>query len=248
MVTDDLSPTTDETNGGVDARTRILIVDDHELFRQGLTSLVTKEFPNAEVIVATTAAEAFSAIENATGLDLVLLDLKLPDADGLDVLRQLTARLPDTPVAVVTASESAEDISAAYQAGAKGYMLKSSPNKVLSHALTLVLYGETYIPSAAAAVLSAPRLKNDGGDASPDPLAGPVLTPRQREILALMAEGLRNSAIAARLDMPETTVKVHVKGVLQKFGVNNRTHAVMTAVRLGMVSLDPDQPGDDHPE
>lgn len=247
-VTDDLSFTTGETDGGAGAPTRVLVVDDHELFRQGLMSFVARLFPGAEVIGATTAAEAFDAVENATGLDLVLLDLKLPDADGFDVLRQLVGRLPDTPVAVVTASESTQDITAAYQAGAKGYMFKSSPNNVLRHALTLVLCGEIYMPSAAAAVLSASGLRNVDADGNPDPFSHPVLTPRQREILALMAEGLRNSAIAAKLNMSEPTVKVHVKGVLQKFGVNNRTHAVMTAIRLGMVSLDADRPGNGDPE
>ena len=248
MVAEDPSSTAGETSGDADAPITVLIVDDHELFRQGLTTFVEMLFPNADVIAVSTAADAFDAVENATRLGLVLLDLKLPDANGFDVLRQLRTRLPDTPVAVVTASESAADIAMAYEIGAKGYLPKSSPNKVLRHALTLILYGETYIPSAAVAVLSAPGPRNDGGDDNLDPVAGPVLTQRQREILALLAEGLRNSDIAARLDMPETTVKVHVKGVLQKFGVNNRTHAVMIAIRRGMVSPDSTRQGNDDPE
>lgn len=223
------------------AQMTVLIVDDHELFRQGMTALVERLFPDTRVVGATTAAEALVVAEDPAGLDLVLLDLNLPDADGQEVLGRLVALVPDCPVAVVTASDRAQDMAAAYRAGAKGYIVKSSTSDIMRHALELIVAGETYIPTAAAAALWASEPRT--GD-SPMLDSGMALTPRQQEVLALMAQGLQNREISARLEMPEPTVKVHVKGVFQKLGVNNRTHAVITAIRLGLVSPDTDPPDD----
>lgn len=228
------------------AQMTVLIIDDHELFRQGLTTLVERLFPDVRTIGATTAAEAFKAAEDSGRLDLVLLDLNLPDADGHEVLKRFVAMLPDSPVAVVTASERAQDMAAAYRAGARGYIVKSATSEILSHALPLIVAGETYIPSAAAAVLWASEPQSPGG--GPASNSSPALTPRQSGVLALMAQGFPNRKIAAQLEMPEATVKVHVKGVLQKLGVNNRTHAVITGIRLGLVSPDTGTPPDDSPQ
>lgn len=229
-----------EADGNAGAQLTVLIVDDHELFLQGMTTLVESIFPNARVTGAATAAEALAVAATPPGIDLVLLDLKLPDADGHGALERLIAMLPNGSVAVVTASEQTEDMAAVYQAGARGYILKSATREVMRHALELIVAGETYIPSTAAAVMWSSGQQGPGG--------GPALTPRQHEVLTLMAQGLQNRAIAARLGMPEATVKVHVKGVLQKLGVNNRTHAVMTAARLGVISVDLDQLRNDDSE
>ncbi len=234
-------PANNEADRNAGVKLSVLVVDDHELFRQGLMALVARIFPDARVTGAATAAEALAiAADPAAGLDLVLLDLKLPDEDGHGALGQLIAMLPDSPVAVVTASESAQDMATAYQTGAKGYIVKSATAEVMRNALQLIVSGETYIPSIAAAVLWSSEQRRPGG--------GSALTPRQHEVLTLMAQGLQNRAIAIELGMPEATVKVHVKGVLQKLGVNNRTHAVMTAVRLGMLSLGSGRPVSDNPE
>ena len=213
---------------------KILIVDDHALFRQGMSMMLAELYPGSSIIEAATSEEAVEAADRNPDTRLVLLDLKLESGSGLDVLERLTAMLPEAPVAVVSASEDSRDISMSYKAGAKGYIVKSSTSDTLRHALPLILAGETFIPSSAMAMLTGEK------GSQPDNRGGvsgnaPSLTPRQYEILQLMAEGMQNKDIAAELGMLEGTVKVHVKSILQKLGVNNRTHAVVTGIRQGLV-------------
>jgi DNA-binding NarL/FixJ family response regulator len=216
---------------------KILIVDDHALFRQGLAMLLSELYPDSEILEAASSAKAMEVATSNTDVRLVLFDLKLEDGSGFETLERLAHDLPNAAVAVVTASEDSKDIARSYRAGAKGYIVKSSTSDVLRHALPLILSGETYIPSHAMSLLT-------GGGSSAEPRASagisgaPSLTPRQQEILLLMAQGLQNRDIAESLGMLEGTVKVHVKSILQKLGVNNRTHAVVTAIRLGLVPSD----------
>lgn len=213
---------------------KILVVDDHALFRQGLAMLLSELYPDAKLLQAATSAEALKIAEQNADIRLVLLDLKLDDGTGSETLEKLIGSLPDAAVAIVSASEDSKDIARSYKAGAKGYIVKSSTSDVLRHALPLILAGETYIPSHAMSLLTGAAA---GESESPSAaVAGaPRLTPRQQEILLLMAQGLQNRDIAASLGMLEGTVKVHVKSILQKLGVNNRTHAVVTGIRLGLV-------------
>ncbi|MDH5555695.1 MAG: response regulator transcription factor, partial [Alphaproteobacteria bacterium] len=177
--------------------------------------------------------------EQNPDIRLVLLDLKLEDGTGFETLEKLSGSLANAAVTIVSASEDSKNISRSYKAGAKGYIVKSSTSDVLRHALPLILAGETYIPSHAMSLLTGggtdgaePSTQNNGVTGTPR------LTPRQQEILLLMAQGLQNRDIAASLGMLEGTVKVHVKSILQKLGVNNRTHAVVTGIRLGIVPSD----------
>lgn len=221
-----------------DAKTspmKILIVDDHVLVRQGIVALFGQLYPGSDVVEASNAAEALAAAEATEGLNLVLLDLTLPGDDGFDLLARLAAMLPETPVAVVSASDRSEDIAKAYRNGAKGYIVKSSSAEVLSHALPIILSGETYVPAAALEALSNPAAPMRDGAAAP---GAPSLTPRQREILILIAEGLQNKEIAEKLNTVEGTIKVHVKTILEKLGVGNRTFAVVTGIRLGLIPAD----------
>jgi two-component system nitrate/nitrite response regulator NarL len=234
---------TAETDSGSSARAskrmKILIVDDHALFRQGLAMLLSELYPDSEILEASSSAKAMEVAAGNADVKLVLFDLKLEDGSGFETLERLAHDLPDAAVAVVTASEDSKDIARSYRAGAKGYIVKSSTSDVLRHALPLILSGETYIPTHAMSLLTG----GGGGPAEPKSasagVAGvPALTPRQQEILLLMAQGLQNRDIAESLGMLEGTVKVHVKSILQKLGVNNRTHAVVTAIRLGLVPSD----------
>lgn len=213
---------------------KILIVDDHVLVRQGIVALFGQLYPDSEVVQASNAAEAI-ALAEAEELSLVLLDLTLPGDDGFDLLARLTAKLPETPVAVVSASERAEDIAKAYRNGAKGYIVKSSSAEVLSHALPIILSGETYVPAAALDALSNPAALTPEAATVP---GAPSLTPRQREILILIAEGLQNKEIAEQLNTVEGTIKVHVKTILEKLGVGNRTFAVVKGIRMGLIPAD----------
>lgn len=218
---------------------KILVVDDHALFRQGLAMLLVELYPEAEILDVATSAAALESAERNPDIRLVLLDLKLEDGSGIETLEKLSNSLPGGAVAIVSASEDSRDISRAYRAGAKGYIVKSSTSEVLRHALPLILSGEIYIPSHAISLLTGGDSDGTESSASNAGVAGaPSLTPRQQEILLLMAQGLQNRDIASSLSMLEGTVKVHVKSILQKLGVSNRTHAVVTGIRLGLVPSD----------
>lgn len=216
---------------------KALIVDDHVLVRQGMLILLDSFYPGADCIEAANAAEAIAAAEKSKGIELVLLDLKLPDDNGFDLLDRLVAILPDAAIVIVSASEDADDINRAYNAGIRGYIAKSASQDVLKLALPLMLSGETYVSAIALAALrgSGPAGQAGGTDRRSE---RSQLTPRQREILVHMANGLKNREIADQLDTLEGTVKVHVKTILLKLGASNRTHAVIQALRLGLIPAD----------
>lgn len=225
---------------------KVLIVDDHALVRQGMVTLIGELYPGSEVAQASNAAEALAAAEANGDTRLVLLDLTLPGDDGFVLLKRLAEMLPDTAVAVISASERPDDITKSYRAGAKGYIVKSSSIEVLRHALPIILSGEIYVPAAALDAAGRQPAAATGAGQAPLPTGAPPLTPRQQEILLLLARGLQNREIAARLDTVEGTVKVHVKTILEKLGVGNRTHAVVKGIRLGLIPADMVLPdGDD---
>ncbi len=251
----DDSATPEEKFGATEGRIDILIVDDHALFRQGLAMLLADLFPKANLVEASSSKSALKAADEHGNFNLVLVDLMLPDADGIETLEILARKLPGAATVIVSASENLKDMTKSYRAGARGYIVKSTSSEIMRHALPLILAGETYIPSNAMAALTreasaaapAESGKKSGASWSPSPNA-PSLTPRQQEILIEMARGKQNKDIAESLGMLEGTVKVHVKGILQKLGVNNRTHAVVKGLRAGLVPQDivaPDGSGQD---
>ena len=248
--TDD-SATPEEKYGAADRQINILIVDDHALFRQGLAMLLADLFPNANLVEASSSKSALKAAGEHGNFQLVLVDLMLPDGDGIETLENLARMLPGAATVIVSASENLKDMTKSYRAGARGYIVKSSSSEIMRHALPLILAGETYIPSNAMAALTreasaaapAKTTQTRGASWSPSSSA-PSLTPRQQEILIEMARGKQNKDIAESLGMLEGTVKVHVKGILQKLGVNNRTHAVVKGLRAGLVPQDIVAPDD----
>ncbi len=190
-------------------------------------------YPDASILEAETAKEAIGAANGHSDTQLILYDLRLEESSALQTLEQLVKTLPQAAIAVISASDDPADISRSYKAGAKGYIVKSSSSDVLRHAIPLILSGETFIPSSAIAMLTEARRPERKPSAAA--IAGPTLTPRQHQILLLMAQGMQNKDIASELGMLEGTVKVHVKSILQKLGVNNRTHAVVTGIRRGLI-------------
>ncbi len=216
---------------------KVLLVEDHALVRQGLAMLLSDFNSDTEVIEAKGADQAIDLCSAEGPFDLVLLDLMLDGVNGLVVLDELGERLPGVPVVIVSASESRVDIRAAFQRGAKGYIVKSSTAEAFKLALRLVLLGEIYVP---------PHAMESGQDISLDTLDHGVpqtaggarrkgLTPRQREVLTLMAEGQPNKEIARNLGMLEGTAKVHVRAIFRNLEVNNRTTAVFVGIRLGYI-------------
>lgn len=224
---------------------KFLVADDHPLVRRALSLSLEHIRPDATLLEAETAAQARSHVTAHPDIDLVLLDLSMPDSEGLDGLRQIKALLPGAPVAVVSADESAETALRALAAGAAGYLPKSLPEDVLRAAISLILAGGMYVPSlvadaAGASAAPAPRRAALPPVSGAAPGAAPggrgasgaeSLTQRQREVLDLVIEGLSNKEIAERLDLAEATVKVHMTAILRAYGVNNRTKAISAAQR-----------------
>jgi two-component system, NarL family, nitrate/nitrite response regulator NarL len=197
---------------------KLLIVDDHSLLRDGLSALLRQLGPNTIVLNANGGAEALDVAAREPDLDLVILDLAMPDMDGPQVIKALGARRPDLPIVVLSASEDAADVRRVMALGALGYVPKSANPQTLLSALQLVLAGELYVPAlllaepAAASAESAPRL-----------------TPRQSDVLTQMCLGLSNKGIARHLAMSEKTVKTHVTAIFKILGAANRTQAVNIA-------------------
>jgi DNA-binding NarL/FixJ family response regulator len=218
---------------------KILIVDDHPLIREALRHVLTTLDDTLELIEAQNCAEAMTVVAANAALDLVLLDLGLPDADGMMALTQMRETHPGTPVVVLSATEQPSIVTRAIDAGAMGFIPKTSSNQLLLNALRLVLSGGVYLP---VEVLHQPHDapatpgQRDGtprnGAKSPTP-RDLGLTARQTEVLGLMVQGKPNKLICRDLNLAEGTVKIHVTAILKALGVINRTQAVIAVGRLG---------------
>lgn len=206
---------------------RVMIADDHPLYRDALSSLVSLAFDDVEVIECEDIATALGHLRQGV-VDLILLDLSLPDADGLDGLRQLRAASPVTPVIICSAQDDPRLVRESFKLGVSGYLPKSSGSAVTRHALQLVRGGGIYVPSEALMESVADEEERDPLGQTGD--AGKDLTPRQLTVLALLEKGMSNKSIARELDIGEITVKAHVSAILRKLGVDNRVQAVI-AVR-----------------
>ena len=217
---------------------KFLLVDDHALFRHGLSLMLSEIFGDITAVQAGSADEAFEIVTREGDFDLVLLDLVMPGMNGYEGMKILQQRLPETPMVVVSSSEEQPKVRAAFAHGAKGYVPKSSAADVLKHALPLVLSGECYVPAVALTGGGEAMNGNGAGAGEMRGSFGPeirMLTPRQSEVLQLLAKGQTNKEIARNLDMLEGTVKVHLKAIYQKLNVTNRTQAVVAGTQLGHV-------------
>jgi DNA-binding NarL/FixJ family response regulator len=183
-----------------------------------------------EIVEAKDGAEALSLASSHPDLELILLDIGMPGMDGLTGLRLFRARMPAVPVVVVSGSEEPADVRQALEAGALGFIPKSSPSKVMLGALRLVLSGGVYLPPSYLAGAQAMRVPVTA--TSVEALG---LTPRQHDVLRLLGQGKSNKEIARALGLVEGTVKLHISAILRALGVDNRTQAVIAATRL----LDP---------
>jgi DNA-binding NarL/FixJ family response regulator len=193
------------------------LADDHPIMRAALAAALA-ELGDATFVEASDAAGAIAMLDGHPDLDLLLVDLRMPGANGVETIRALRARAPGVPVVVVSADEDPAHVAALVSLGVSGYVPKSEPPGVIVSAVRLVLAGGTYVP---------PRLMSG---ATADPLL-PDLTPRQAEVLELLARGLPNKSIARALGVSEGTVKVHLIAVFRTLNVRNRTAAVLAAQR-----------------
>jgi len=203
---------------------RVLTVDDHPLIRAGLAAFLKTE---SDIEVIAEAGNGEEAIERYRELrpDIVLMDLSMPLMDGLAATRAIIEEFPDARVIVLTTYGGDEDIHRALEAGARGYLVKDMLVDEVMDVVRAVHQGRRGIPHAVAAKLAehTPRIP---------------LTPRETEVLSLVAKGLSNGEVAGRIGRTEGTVKVHLKNILQKLEVDDRTEAVTTALRRGFIRLD----------
>ena len=207
---------------------RVVVVDDHWVVRQGLRLFLDQQ---EGIRVVGEASDGEEALEVVAALrpDVVLMDLLMPRLGGVEATRRLRARFPGVEVVVLTTVADGEAVVGAIAAGATGYLLKDARGEALATAVRSAAEGRVELsPEAARRLATAMRPPRD---AQP-------LTPRERTVLALVADGLANKEIAARLHISEKTVKAHVTRVLDKLGVRSRTQAALLAVRSGAVALD----------
>ncbi len=204
---------------------RIVIVDDHPLFRDALKHSLAATIPDLAIDEAGNLDAAVKLLGSAEAIDLVLLDLKMPGVQGLSGLAFLRAQFPAIPVAIVSASEEPHLIRRAIDLGASGYIPKSSAIDEIKAAISVILSGDIWTPPD----LPASTVVTEGDDLARR-LA--TLTPQQLRVLMMLREGLLNKQIAYELDVSEATVKAHVSAILQKLNVDSRTQAVIAAARI----------------
>ncbi len=203
---------------------KVLLADDHPLFREGVKPVLHKLDSDLEIIEAVDYPTAFAAMHQVGEVDLALLDLFMPGMSGVEGVIRFRAAFPGTPLVILSASEVVEDIHRLLFAGALGYVTKASPSEVILGALRLVLAGGVYVP---------PSLLNSHGD--DHVLLNPfLLTSRQMEVLRELVKGQTNKQIAKSLEVTEGTVKIHLAAIFRILRVNNRTEAVLVAQKMGL--------------
>ncbi|WP_166982842.1 response regulator [Paramicrobacterium fandaimingii] len=206
---------------------RVLVADDHPIVRSGIVGLLT----DAEGIeVVGEAATGTEAVDRALGLrpDLVLMDLRMPGLDGTEATLAITAELPETRVLVLTTYESDDHILGAIEAGASGYLLKAAPSDEIIAGVRAVVEGDTVLAPSIAATL-VKRMRQPGEPAAIS------LSPRETDVLRLVAAGKSNPQIGRELYIGEATVKTHLLHAFEKLGVSDRTQAVLRALDLGII-------------
>ncbi|HEX5228496.1 MAG TPA: response regulator transcription factor [Bryobacteraceae bacterium] len=205
------------------ARIRILSVDDHPLLRQGIAAIINSQADMSLIAEAATSGEALQKFREHQP-DVTLMDLRLPDASGIDAMIAIRAEFSDARIIMLTTFEGDVEIQRALEAGARGYLLKNMPPRELLDVIRQVHAGKKRVPAEVASHLA-------------EHLSDEPLTTREIDVLRQVAGGNRNRDIAERLFISEETVKVHVKHIMEKLGAADRTQAVAIALRRGIITL-----------
>jgi len=210
---------------------KILIADDHPVVREGLSAMLNKE---QDIQVVGEAGNGAEAVDKAQELqpDIVLMDLRMPEVDGVEAMRQIGAVNPDIRFIVLTTYDNDEYIFKGIEAGARAYLLKDAPREELFKAIRAVHKGESLIEPAIAG-----KVLDRFAELSRKAQVVEALSEREVEVLKLMAKGAANKEIAAELSISESTVKTHIQTIFQKLGVGDRTEAVTEAIKKGIIRL-----------
>lgn len=219
---------------------RVLIADDHELVRRGLVSIISTE---QEFDIIGEAKNGREAIEMAktTRPDIILLDIRMPDIDGITATKEIKANMPEVKILVLTAFQNEHEIFAAIGAGVSGYILKDISPEDLINSIRTISQGQSLLNPAIAAKLTerfSPKIEEIG-----ERITTP-LTDREQEVLGLIVKGYKNNDIAASLRIRKETVKTHVSSILRKLQQSDRTQAAIYAIRMGIVELEAGRPED----
>ncbi|MDQ7072305.1 MAG: response regulator transcription factor [Gammaproteobacteria bacterium] len=211
---------------------RILLVDDHSLFRSGIKSLLESQV-GFEVIGE--ASNGLDGVKRAKQLkpDVILLDLHMPGTSGLEALQMLTEEVPNTITLMLTVSEDAQDLMQALRSGAQGYLLKNIEVDFLVESIHRAIAGDSVMsPQMSVALIDAVRQPVVKQQPEKQTVK---LTPRESEIIVMLAQGESNKSIARTLDLAESTVKIHVQGILRKLKISSRVQAAVYAVEHGLM-------------
>jgi len=216
---------------------KILLVDDHALFREGMHHIVSQLGEQVDILDAGSFSEAMAIAGNNPDLDLVLLDLKMPDSGGVDTVKLFHSSYPDIPIVVVSGTDYRSDIEHTMNSGAMGFISKVSTSKDMLQALRMVLDGGIYLPPQLLqqALSGMAEGRKDGRSWRINKFG---LTVRQMEVLQHLAQGMSNKDIAMAIGLAEGTVKIHVAAIFQSLRVNNRNEAARAALNMGLVADD----------
>ncbi len=207
---------------------KILIADDHALFRDGLALRLEQIVPEATILQASNYAQIFKIIKADSDISMIILDIEMQDMPWQEALHEIKQETPQTALVVVTASEDNRTVRTVMATGIKGYIPKRSDVKVFNNALKLVLDGGTYVPPL---IINNTPVNN----LSTKSTGLKTLTTRQSQVLDLIAQGKSNKQIAYDMGVSESTVKLHINALLRSLHVSNRTQAVITAQKLGII-------------
>jgi len=210
---------------------KILIADDHPVVREGLIAMLSRE---ADFKVVGEAKDGLEAVNKAKELspDVVLMDLRMPEMDGVEAMRQIRPAMPDVKFIILTTYSDDDYIFSGIEAGARAYLLKDAPREDLFKAIRSVYRGESLIQPVVAS-----KLLDRFSQLSRRTPSGEELSEREVEVLRLMAKGAANKEISAELNIAQSTVKTHITNIFQKLGVNDRTEAVTQALKRGIIRL-----------
>ncbi len=214
---------------------KILIADDHPLFRDAITGVLEKKFPGATALTSEDLDSALALLEETPDLDLVLLDLNMPGMDGLNGIVKVRNNYPEVPVVIISAEENKSVVLQAVTYGAVGFITKSSDSNHIGDALEQILNGQVYLPSDVIRSSAEPK-RQQTNKTEIDPKLIGSLSRRQLLVFERMAKGESNKKIAYELNIAETTVKSHVSAILQKLNVHNRIQAVLCASNIDFSS------------